>query len=59
MNLSRKLVEGIDATGNLAWYIVEGNPEVGYDLFRCHLADAGHFRRSWQAVDAAKGVVST
>lgn len=55
MKVSRKLIEGVDERGDLALYIVEGNPDVGYDLFRCRLDHVGHHRRSWQAVSAAHG----
>jgi hypothetical protein len=53
VTVSRKLVEGVDAIGDTAWYMVEGSPDVGYDLFLCRLTHVSHHRRSWQAVDAA------
>lgn len=55
MNVTRKLVEGVATDGGKAFYIVEGNPEVGYDLYRCALHHEGHFKRSWQAVAEAHG----
>ena len=51
MKVSSKLVQSESG----AYYIVEGNPEVGYDLFHCVLAPCGHFKRSWQAVHEAMG----
>jgi hypothetical protein len=50
------LIEGVDDAGNTALYVVEGNVEQGYDLFRCRLEHVAHHRRSWQAVhQAAEG----
>ena len=51
MKVTAKLIEGAEN----AYYIVEGNPQEGYDLFRCVLAPCGHFKRSWQAVREAMG----
>lgn len=59
MNVSRKLVEGVDTEGNPALFIVEGNPEQGYDLFRCRLDHVEHYRRSWQAVEVAHSGLGT
>lgn len=55
MKVSRKLIEGVDDDGNTALFVVQGNPEVGYDLFRCRLDHITHCRRSWQAVTKAHG----
>ena len=49
MNISRKLTEG--RGGQL--YLVEGNPELGYTLHSVTLTEVGHFKRSWQAIEAA------
>ena len=49
MNISRKLTEG--RGGQL--YLVEGNPEIGYTLHSVTLSEVGHFKRSWQAIEAA------
>lgn len=53
MAVSRKLIEGAD-DGGQALYVVEGNPEQGYDLFRVRLEHVAHHRRSWQAVAQAQ-----
>lgn len=56
MAVTRKLVEGVDPIdGGKTFFIVEGNPEQGYDLFRCHLAHITHHKRSWQAIATAHG----
>ena len=55
MAVTRKLVTGVDDDGDLALYVVEGNPEQGYELFRCQLVHVTHHKRSWQAVSAAQG----
>jgi hypothetical protein len=58
--VSRKLVEGVDTEGDLALFIVEGNPDQGYDLYRARLEHVEHYKRSWQAVEVAhSGLGST
>lgn len=51
MKVSSKLMQA--PTG--VKFIVEGNPDVGYTLYRCQLTPVGHFKRSWQAVHEAMG----
>lgn len=58
--ITRKLVEGVDTEGEFALFVVEGNPDIGYDLFRCRLDRVDHCKRSWKAVEIAKsGLGST
>lgn len=53
MNITRKLVEGVDTEGDFALFVVEGNPTQGYDLSRARLDHVEHYKRSWQAVEVA------
>lgn len=48
--ISHKLIVRDDGE----WFIVSGNPSIGYTC--THVLEryqVGHFKRSWQAVDAA------
>ena len=50
-NVSRELVH-IDGRGT---FIIEGNPTDGYAVEQVvHQRHVGHFRRKWQAVEAAR-----
>ena len=52
--LSRKLVVVEDVgQARPGTFVVEGNPDQGYDLYAAELTHLGHHRRSWQAVQAA------
>lgn len=46
--ISRKLIEN-----EAGLFVVSGNPDVGYDLAAVELQPVAHFKRSWQAVQAA------
>lgn len=60
MKVSLKLVEGVDTEGGFALFVVEGNPQNGYELYRARLEHVDHYKRSWQAVKVAhSGLGST
>lgn len=50
MKVTHKLVEGRHGH----FYVVSGNPEIGYTLHACETETVGHYKRSWQAVARAK-----